>query len=521
MYSNKVIKLIIVYLVIDITTVFKGYSKYAQGNNLSRRGSMNIKTKVLIIGAGASGISAGCQLIKNNFNDFVILEAKNRIGGRIFTTRFGDNVVDLGAQWVHGEKDNAAYKLAHPLGLLESSSKLNNYSNHVFAMSDGKIVPAEETAEIWRLYYLISDGINEKLKGNEDKFNSYGDYFIQEYNKVYEKNKYTNEKRAKEYLGWMERFDDSIQGSDTWYDVSTHGILEYWICEGDLLLNWKTSGFQTILQLMMNDSKVNSDVKIEDKIKLSQEVENINYTNPNEIIVTTADGNNYTASNVIITTSLGVLKNYHKKLFNPSLSLAKQQTIEGLNFGSVNKIFLEFPYRWWPEDSAGFGFIWQDDDKKKFLAGNKENEWLLDVFEFMTIDYQPRVLCGWIIGESSRYIEKLSDKYVEDHLYELLKKFLGNSYNIPRPTKILRSQWSTDKHIHGCYSFRSLKSEELNATASKLAEPILAKNGNPIIMFAGEATHDHYYSTVHGAIEAGEREAKRLINFYRQTTSRL
>ncbi|CAG5075176.1 Similar to Smox: Spermine oxidase (Mus musculus), partial [Cotesia congregata] len=305
-----------------------------------------------------------------------------------------------------------------------------------------------------------------------------------QYNKVYEKNKYTNEKRAKEYLGWMERFDDSIQGSDTWYDVSTHGILEYWICEGDLLLNWKTSGFQTILQLMMNDSKVNSDVKIEDKIKLSQEVENINYTNPNEIIVTTADGNNYTASNVIITTSLGVLKNYHKKLFNPSLSLAKQQTIEGLNFGS-------------------------------------ENEWLLDVFEFMTIDYQPRVLCGWIIGESSRYIEKLSDKYVEDHLYELLKKFLGNSYNIPRPTKILRSQWSTDKHIHGCYSFRSLKSEELNATASKLAEPILAKNGNPIIMFAGEATHDHYYSTVHGAIEAGEREAKRLINFYRQTTSRL
>lgn len=43
-----------------------------------------------------------------------------------------------------------------------------------------------------------------------------------------------------------------------------------------------------------------------------------------------------------------------------------------------------------------------------------------------------------------------------------------------------RSQWSTDKHIHGCYSFRSLKSEELNATASKLAEPILAKNGNPV-----------------------------------------
>ncbi|XP_044580642.1 uncharacterized protein LOC123262474 isoform X1 [Cotesia glomerata] len=71
------------------------------------------------------------------------------------------------------------------------------------------------------------------------------------------------------------------------------------------------------INAIQNDSKVNSDVKIEDKMKLSQEVKNINYTNPNEIIVTTADGNNYTTSNVIITMSLGVLKNYHKKLFNP------------------------------------------------------------------------------------------------------------------------------------------------------------------------------------------------------------
>lgn len=40
---------------------------------------------------------------------------------------------------------------------------------------------------------------------------------------------------------------------------------------------------------------------------------------------------------------------------------------QGLNIGTVNKIFLEFPHRWWPEDKASFNFIWPEKDKKEFL----------------------------------------------------------------------------------------------------------------------------------------------------------
>lgn len=36
-----------------------------------------------------------------------------------------------------------------------------------------------------------------------------------------------------------------------------------------------------------------------------------------------------------------------------------------------------------------------------------------------------------------------------------------------------------------------------------------------VVMFAGEATHTHHYSTVHGAVESGFREADRLIKIYR------
>lgn len=50
---------------------------------------------VIIIGAGVSGIAAATKLLKNNFNNFIILEAESRIGGRIQTLPFGGNYYEL------------------------------------------------------------------------------------------------------------------------------------------------------------------------------------------------------------------------------------------------------------------------------------------------------------------------------------------------------------------------------------------------------------------------------------------
>jgi hypothetical protein len=43
----------------------------------------------VIVGAGASGVAAASQLLENKMDDFVILEAENRYGGRIDSVRFG------------------------------------------------------------------------------------------------------------------------------------------------------------------------------------------------------------------------------------------------------------------------------------------------------------------------------------------------------------------------------------------------------------------------------------------------
>jgi hypothetical protein len=61
---------------------------------------MYMKSKTIIIGAGVAGLTIASKLQNN---DYIILEARERIGGRVFTN---DKNIDAGAAWVHGVCDN-------------------------------------------------------------------------------------------------------------------------------------------------------------------------------------------------------------------------------------------------------------------------------------------------------------------------------------------------------------------------------------------------------------------------------
>ena len=49
----------------------------------------NNRCKILIIGGGMAGLSAASHLVKNGVTDFKVLEARNRIGGRIVSINTG------------------------------------------------------------------------------------------------------------------------------------------------------------------------------------------------------------------------------------------------------------------------------------------------------------------------------------------------------------------------------------------------------------------------------------------------
>lgn len=80
---------------------------------------------------------------------------------------------------------------------------------------------------------------------------------------------------------------------------------------------------------------------------------------------------------------------------------------------------------------------------------------------------------------------------------------------------IFRSLWYQNPHFRGSYSYRSIETEKWNVSPLDLARPLVNQKGKEVVLFAGEASHPYYYSTVHGAIETGFREADRIIHSHK------
>ncbi|XP_011290450.1 spermine oxidase [Musca domestica] len=485
--------------------------------------------KIVIIGSGASGIACATKLLDYGFENVIIVEAESRIGGRIHTIPFADNVIDLGAQWCHGEKDNMVYELAHKHDLLESTGDV--YESYQCVRSNREVVP-EDVSQ--RLKDIVNDSLVTRQMELRNCNGSLGSYLN---NKFYEalrrpENSDIDMAIAKEFFENYKKFENSVEASDTLDDVSGKGYLEYWECEGDILLNWKDKGYVEFLRLLMKSREVKKEWGIlEKRILLNKQVARIEW-NRNDccVQIRCVDGDSFVADHVILTVSLGVLKEQQLKLFEPKLPVEKQRAIDGLAFGTVNKIFIEFPQQFWPDKWTGFTMLWRDEDIQEIRSTSRA--WLEDVFGFYCDHNQPRLLSGWIIGANGRHMETLPEDEILDGCMFLFRKFL--QWDIPEPSNFRVSKWYTNENFRGSYSFRSMYTEEVGTSARELAQPLSVVttkpvlNGEPtveplynqsrcdkpIVQFAGEATSDHYFSTVHGAVEAGWREATRLADFY-------
>lgn len=131
--------------------------------------------RIIIIGAGAAGIAAAAKLYENGLKNIQILEGESRIGGRIYTIPFGDCVIDLGAQYCHGELGNVVYELAKPYDLLEASRIYSSVDGFDYYWSSGEMV---DKVKALKLYNLI-DNISEDSEKYRKYNGSFGAYMLE------------------------------------------------------------------------------------------------------------------------------------------------------------------------------------------------------------------------------------------------------------------------------------------------------------------------------------------------------
>ncbi|XP_058122910.1 spermine oxidase-like [Anopheles ziemanni] len=473
---------------------------------------------IIVVGAGAAGISAASRLYQNGFKNIIILEASPRLGGRIRTTPFGSGsgIVELGAQWCHGEQGNVVYQLAkvYP-GLLKSSIIADE--DAVLIRSSGVQVPG---AVAERLQTMAEEIIESDAR---DTFSgSLGEFFTQQYWKRLQTDpafKDISRELAEQFLVYYHNYERGYTAYDSWYDVAAAESDSYVEPAGNQDIAWNGKrGFTAILDIVSgnypgNTNKSLTPVPIGSLVKFNNFVSNINWMSPEgDVFVTTQNGDRYQADHVIVTVSLGVLKENYRTMFTPALPSVNQNAITGLYFGTVNKIFVYFDAPI-PEDFPNtVHLLWYKPDLQALRLS--EHAWAEAISTFFRIDNQPNVLMAWMNGAEGRKAEYLRDAPIKSGILHLLKIFAKNM-QFGNVLSILRSKWSSDRLFRGSYSSRSMATENQETGAQFLATPLKNALSEPVVLFAGEATNRVHYSTVHGAIDSGFREANRLIRLYK------
>lgn len=65
--------------------------------------------KILILGGGVAGIMAARTFHDHDIKNFIIIEGRDELGGRLKSASFAGHTVELGANWVQG-----TYSTSHP-----------------------------------------------------------------------------------------------------------------------------------------------------------------------------------------------------------------------------------------------------------------------------------------------------------------------------------------------------------------------------------------------------------------------
>jgi monoamine oxidase len=421
------------------------------------------KETVIVIGAGMAGLAAARQLHDDGY-EVVILEGRDRIGGRVYTNRNLGAPVDLGASWVHGADGNPITELADSV---DAKAVETSYENTLLHRYDGKPVSEAELEEVFKAWQELireAEGYVEKRDSDiavgtvisklveDEKLSA-------EEMRLYRWIRSTAEIAAAEDLDRMSSFffddDEGFGGGD-------------WLFPG---------GYDQVLAPLTKDLN----------IRTSEVVKAVKVNKDRVTVVTTK--NKFEADRAIVTLPLGVLKK-GKVSFVPALPKAKQRAIRGLAMGTLNKVAMRFTEVFWPKEPDFLGY-----------AGDKKHDFTV-IMNAAKFTKKP-VLMAFSGGTFARSLESLSAGKAADRVREILTTLLGKK--VPAPEQVLMSKWNSDPFAFGSYSYVPVGESSILFDA--LAEPVRDR-----LFFAGEATSKAYRGTVHGAYLSGVRAAKEITS---------
>lgn len=413
---------------------------------------------VLIIGAGVAGLMAGKQLAGAGFR-VIILEANNRIGGRIHTLTDGfSNPVDLGAEFIHGMLP-LTFKIVKEAGIPVDPVKENSAWEF-----DGKVL---KRSDFFSTHFGL---IRKHLQQLEEDISV--KQFLEEY---FPKQNYPDIYAS--VKGFVEGFDAADISR-----VSAFELRDEWLGEHASQQFRPAKGYGQLAEFLKDRF-----LGLGGKLFLNETVKTIHWSLGKAIIRT--DSEEYLAPRVIVTVPVGVLMAPNSETgirFLPEPSVIPLFSKTG--FGGVIKFILEFQKSFWPEDLS---FL---------VSGAPIPTWWRS-------ERNPLVLTGWLAGPGVEKIKSLAEATLLEHavasLAAIFSQFQKDIQHNLKQFRIVN--WATNPFSLGAYSYMIINDKEI---VNKLKNPL-----EETLFFAGEALYSGpYKGTVEAALQSGSDIANHLID---------
>ncbi|POF30211.1 flavin monoamine oxidase family protein [Roseibium marinum] len=415
--------------------------------------------RVVVIGAGISGLAAARQLADRGFK-VTVLEARDRIGGRLWSDRSFGIPLDLGASWIHGTRGNPVAQLSESLG---QPLQDWNYEDRAIIDLTGHRGRLQERAD-------------EFLTGLEDFASQAGSHAATL--TIRDAVSHIRRKRRIAHLS------DAEIGAL----ITNHVELDYAADSGELALaalgEGRVLGGPDAI-LPRGYDRLAHGLAGDLEVRLSSSVDGI-YHSSNGVSVL-VNGQTFSADYAIVTVPLGVLKSGRID-FGPPLPDAKRKAIGNLGMGVLNKVYLTFAEPFWEPDALNF--IRVSDKPRQFAY------WI----NLSRATGVP-VLGALNAGSFARDLEAMDNAGRMAAAHEALRTMFGA--DLPVPKAGISSAWASDAQALGSYSFLAPGS----TSADRLA---LAASVNDRVFFAGEATSPDFPATVHGALLSGRKAAEEV-----------
>lgn len=432
----------------------RGEGSGVGGRGAVTTGSARRDRRVVIVGAGVAGLAAAGRLRADGFDDVVVLEARDRIGGRVWTDTIGDGFpVDLGASWIHGIDGNPIADIARENDI---ATHRTDWDNGVFHYDAGE--PARSGRRAMRDFWRLAE------EDPERSFRS-----------VYEELLATMDfsEADRHYLRYVLATEVENEYAAGLGDISYRSIDGgSGFRGGDVVF---PGGYGQIVDVLARGVTV----------RRGEAVTEIDHSGP-AVVVTTAGGATFEADRVVVTVPLGVLKE-GSVAFRPSLPVRKRDAMAKLEMGVLNKAYLLFDDVFWDRDVERLQYVGADGGR-----------WAETISMY---PYTGRPILAML--NSAAYgagLERLSDGEVVAQAVGALANMYGD---VPAPRDARITRWRSDPWAHGSYSYVP--------TGSSFAEhAIVAEPVGDRLFFAGEATSEDHPATVHGAYLSGLRAARQI-----------